>query len=59
MLRNDLEGAMSKLDNREFTNDGIKEIYREKKLALKNHYDKIKAAIKVSIEKDLVELEKR
>lgn len=47
---------MSKLQDKEFASEGIKTIYREKKLGLKNHYEKIKAAIKISIEKDLAEL---
>ena len=59
VLKEDLEGAISKIFNKEFVNHGIKEFYKEKRLALKNHYDKIKAAIKVSFEKDLEELEKR
>ena len=50
---------MSKLGDEQFTAEGIKEIYRQKKIALKNHYDKIKNTIKNSIERDLAELEKR
>ena len=49
----------SKLNDNNFTAEGVKEIYREKKLGLKSHYEKIKVAIKESIERDLQELSKR
>ena len=39
--------------------EGIKKIYKERKLGLKKHYELIKATIKLSIEKDLEELEQR
>lgn len=50
---------MVKLQDKEFASEGIKAIYRSKKMGLKNHYERIKASIKISIEKDLGELERR
>lgn len=44
---------LTKLSDKDFANDGVREIYRQKKLVLKNHYERIKAAIKQSIERDL------
>lgn len=44
---------LAKLNSEGFTTEGIKGIYHDKKLDLKKHYEKIKAAIKLSIEKDL------
>ena len=39
--------------------EGIKNFYKVKKLGLKKHYELIKATIKLSIQKDLEELELR
>ncbi len=47
------------LSNEESAEEGIKKIYKDKKLGLKKHYELIKATIKLSIEKDLEELELR
>jgi hypothetical protein len=55
----ELRELLEKLNSDELTSEGIKAIYHEKKLGLKRHYEKIKAAIKLSIEKDLESLDRR
>lgn len=42
-----------------FSEENIHSLYKQKKLNLKKHYEKIKTAIKESIDKDLEQLEKR
>lgn len=55
----ELQKLFGQLNANDFTEEGIRGLYRDKKVKLKLHYEKIKAAIKLSIEKDLAELEKR
>lgn len=40
---------LEQLQKKDFSSEGIKNIYREKKMGLKKHYEKIKEAIKASI----------
>ena len=51
--KDELESIYRRLNIKELTEEGIRVIYRNRKVALKRHYEKIKATIKNSIEKDL------
>ena len=38
VLKEDMQNLLNKLEDKEFASEGIKAIYREKKIGLKNHY---------------------
>lgn len=54
-----MDELCEQLESVESTQEGVKALYRQKKMVLKQHYERIKAAIKLSIEKDLIELDRR
>jgi hypothetical protein len=44
-----MENLLVKLSDQDLAEEGIKKIYKERKLGLKKHYELIKATIKLSI----------
>ena len=55
-LEEEKKGIQKFYENTEHEDRHIHQFFKDKKIALKSHYEKIKAAIKESIERDLKEL---